>query len=237
MSSTQEPSLASLRAAAVEVLRRAEGTRPDVLLVRYNDGLAVLKDYSEAHGLVPHWIGAWAIHREARALKALVDVAGIPRFLAQPGPYSLLISYTASRPIRKIKRGMLPVEYIDALDRIIAAIHAHDIAHCDLRSRGNVLITPEGQPFVVDFAAHLRRGAGWNPFRLWLFNRFCEADRVAAARVRLRHARETLNPEQVAGLATDRKSLGERNIRHLSRTLRTLGRWLLTGQRDRPDTR
>jgi len=237
MSSTQEPSLESLRAATVEVLRHAEGTRPDVLLVRHEGGVAVLKDYSQAHGLVRHWIGAWAVRREARALKALEAVEGIPRFLAQPGLYSILISYTESRPIRKIKRGKLPLDYIDALDRIIAAIHAHHIAHCDLRSRGNVLITADGQPFIVDFAAHLRRGAGWNPFRLWLFNRFCEADRVAAARVRLRHARETLNPAQLAGLATDRKSFGERNIRRVSRSLRNLGRWLLTGQRDRPDTR
>jgi hypothetical protein len=80
----------------------------------------------------------------------------------------------------------------------------------------------------VDFAAHFRRGRSWNPVSRWMYVKFCEADRVAVARLKKSHAPELLSEPEQQALARDRKTWLERGARIIGKSVRNLSRWLLT---------
>lgn len=89
-----------------------------------------------------------AAAREARALGALRGLAGVPALLSWDG--------------RRLDRGWIegaPMQdarprdpaYFRAARRLVHAMHARGVAHNDLAKEANWLVTPQGQPAVVDF--------------------------------------------------------------------------------------
>ena len=102
------------------------------------------------------------------------------------------------------------------------------MAHCDLRSAGNILVDAKGAPHLVDFVVHFKRGKRWNPLTRWMYKKFCHADRVVVARLKRQLAPELLNDRERADLARDRKTILERSARLIGKSIRRLSRVLLT---------
>jgi len=228
MSAFPDFTLTALRAAPRAVFRRGGGSRPEVSLVEHDGQLAVLKDYTRADPLFHRLIGPLVVRREARALRALEGLAGVPRLLARFGADAILVEYIAGPSARELKRGAFVPEFFERLYSLIEAMHRRGVAHCDLRSSGNILLGPDQTPYMVDFVANFRRGRWWNPLTRWMFRKFCEADRGAVARLKKTHAPELLTADEQAALARDRKTPLERGARIVGRGVRDLSRWLLT---------
>jgi predicted Ser/Thr protein kinase len=228
MPSAPAPTLDELRSRVRKVFRQGGGSRPEVSLVEYAGALAVLKDYTRSDPLFHRLIGPLSVRREARALRLLDGVAGVPRLLAVFDGNAVVLEYVAGPSARELGRGALTPAFFERLHRLVGAMHARGVAHCDLRSSGNILLGPDQTPFVVDFVANFRRGRWWNPLTRWMFTRLCEADRGAIARLKNTHAPELLTPEEHAALARDRKTPLERGARVIGRGVRDLSRWLLT---------
>ncbi len=228
MSSLQSLSLEELHRHSVKAFRHAGGSRADVLLVRVGDEQAVLKDYHGADPGFRRLFGPMSIRREARALRRLEGVAGVPRLIRVVDRYSLLIEYLSGRSAREVPAGGFTPAFFEAFYRLIDRLHERGVAHCDLRSTGNVLITDDGQPAVVDLTAHFKQGRWWNPLTRWMYRRFCDADRVAVARLKKTHAPALLTEAETAALARDRKTPLERLARLIGKSIRNIARLLLT---------
>jgi predicted Ser/Thr protein kinase len=222
------PTLDELRAHTRKIFRKGGGSRPEVSVVEFNGDAAVLKDYTRSDPKFRRLIGPASARREARALQLLEGVPGVPRFLARPARDAVLMEYVPGVSMSELKRGGLAPEFFDRFYRLIDEIHRRGVAHCDLRSRGNILMTPDGQPYIVDFVAHFKQGERWNPLTRWMFGKFCEADRTAVARLKQALAPQLLTESEHAALARDRKTPLERVARMIGKSFRNLSRWLLT---------
>jgi RIO-like serine/threonine protein kinase len=228
MKSPLEMSLPELHAHAVKVFRRGEGSRPQVALIEADGARAVLKDYSYSDPRFRRLVGPLLVWREALALTRLAGQRGVPRLLRRFGGQALLIEYLPGEAVKGMARGSLPAGFFERFYRLVDEIHARGVAHCDLRSEGNILLTAAGEPCFVDFVAHLGRGPWWNPIQRWAFRRLCEADRVAVARLKRTHQPQLLSEEEKLWLARDRNTPFERGARVLGRGIRDLSRRLLT---------
>lgn len=223
---TSQETLAQIRARAVRSYRHGGGSRPDVLVVRHQDGLAVLKDHNACDPGFARLIGPLLAWREGRALERLAGLTGIPRLLGRPDSRSLLMEYLDAEPaIRRTVPVAWP-EYFAALEQLVARMHEHGVAHCDLRSPPNMLVDAQGRPYLVDFVACVFQGRRWNVPARYLFERFREVDRAGIAKLKSRVAPALLTLGESALL--DHKSVFARALRWMGARVRDLSRMLLT---------
>lgn len=220
-------SLIELKAASIRSFREGGGSRPDVLLIEINGQKAILKDQGAADFMFAYLIGPILTWRESKALKKLVSVTCIPNLLCQPSSRSILMSYHESEQITRLQdiTPDWPV-FFAKLSSAISEIHLAGVAHNDLRNPSNTLITPNGEPILVDLVAAFCQGASWNLLNQWVFNKFCFVDRSAITKIKSRCApklitEEDIHPEQIAGsTGMALRGLGQ-SIRKLSRMLFT----------------
>jgi len=220
-------SLEQLKANSIATFREGGGSRPDVLLIEIEGEKAVLKDQSAADKTFAMLIGPILNWRECKALKKLSQVECIPNLLSQPSSRSFLMSYFESEQITRLDK-ITPdwPEFFDKYSKAIRQIHTAGVAHNDLRNPTNTLITPNGDPILVDLVACFCRGPKWNFINHWIFNKFCQVDLSAITKIKGRLAPELIDANDVVakdiagrpGMAI--KSLGQL-IRRISRKLFT----------------
>jgi RIO-like serine/threonine protein kinase len=110
-------------------------------------GWAVERDTRSARW----WLRPLARHlarREARALRALAGLEGIPRLESQ-APGVLVRSWTEGEPMQRA-RPRDPAYFREAF-RLLRRVHRRRVAHNDLAKEPNWLVTPDGHPALVDF--------------------------------------------------------------------------------------
>lgn len=180
---TLRSGLKALRAGTVEVLRRGGGSRPDVLRVRCGDADAILKDQNGCDTVFARLLGPLLAWREARSLRRLQGVAGVPALIDRPDSRSLLMEYIPAVPITRASHADWPA-FFAALDRLLDAMHQRGVAHCDLRSPNNTLVSDAGDPVLVDFVASVHDARSWNPVGRRLFGLFCGVDRKAVIKLK-----------------------------------------------------
>ncbi|MCL5103378.1 MAG: hypothetical protein M1133_04605 [Armatimonadetes bacterium] len=210
----------------VDYYRTAEGTRPDLRVVDLNDRRLIVKDFKRSDFLFRVIVGPILIRREFGALRNLIGIQGIPGLVGKLDRYALAIEHIHGTSLEHVKQGALSSKFYTDLRRVIDDMHARGVAHCDLRSRGNVMLGDDGRPYVIDFAACVYRGRGINPFFRWLFHQFVLADRNAILRIKQRVSPELLTDQDKIELATPlpfeepAKRFGE-SVRNITRKLLT----------------
>ncbi|MBI2844353.1 MAG: hypothetical protein HYX78_13210 [Armatimonadetes bacterium] len=214
----------------IAFLRTAGGTRPDLRVVEAGGRRVVVKDFRRSDPLFRLLIGPILIRRERGALKKLSDVEGVPHLVESINRYAIVIEHIDGKSLRD-SCGPVPEGFFDRLAEVVRAVHERGVTHCDLRSSGNVIVANDGSPYIVDFAACVLQGRGWNPFINFLFRQFAAADDHAVLILKRKHAPEALRPEDVEQLATPIPY--EQFARSFGIAVRNLTRRLLT--RARPD--
>ena len=169
-------------------------TKADILLGRIDGRPVAIKDYGRRPLTVRSVLGRWLSGREARAYRAASAVVGIPEVLGRLGPYALVLERVEGRPLAELAPGSLGSATFDRLDRILEDLHVHGVALGDLHHR-DVLVTRDGDVHVVDLTTAWL--CGRSPWSAWVFRRFRDQDRVAAARLRARF----LGQDEVAAVA------------------------------------
>jgi serine/threonine protein kinase len=210
----------------VEYYRTAGGTRPDLRVVNVPDGRIVVKDFRRGDVLFRLIVGPILIRREYGALRKLLGVSGIPQAVARIDRYAFAIKHVAGVSLDRTLPNALTDEFYARLRAVIDDMHRHGVAHCDLRSRGNVMLGNDGAPYVIDFAACVFLGRGLNPFFKWLFGQFVLADRNAVLRIKQRLSPDLLSEDEKTELATPLPY--ERPARFIGETIRRVTRKLLT---------
>jgi len=222
-----EYNLKQLREHAVRTFREGGGSRPDVLLIEIEGERAVLKDQGGADQLFAILVGPILNWRECKALRKLAAVKCVPALLSVPSSRAFLMSYHHSEQITRLENNQPDwPDFFNKLSSAIHQIHAAGVAHNDLRNPTNTLVTPEGEPILVDLVACFCRGQSWNLPNQWLFKKFSLVDLSAITKIKNRVAPQLLNEndiqaEQIAGkTGMAAKNLGQW-VRRLSRKLFT----------------
>jgi RIO-like serine/threonine protein kinase len=99
------------------------------------------------------WLARRLARREARALRALARVPGVPRVEAWDGT-RLRRTWITAEPMHRCPPGS-PLYFRDAL-RLLRRLHAAGVVHNDLAKEPNWLVTPEGRAALVDFQLAMR---------------------------------------------------------------------------------
>jgi len=206
--------------------RTAGGTRPDLRVVDLDGRRVVVKDFKRSDTLFRLIVGPILIRREFGALRKLLGVEGIPQLAGKIDRYALAMQHIAGESLADLQPGVLDDGFYTALRSVVDSMHSRGVAHCDLRSRGNVMLGDDGRPYVVDFAACVYRGRGINPVSRWLFSQFVLADRNAVLRIKQRLSPELLTREEEAELS--RPMPFERPARFIGGNVRKLTRRFLT---------
>ncbi|MCL5104360.1 MAG: hypothetical protein M1133_09635 [Armatimonadetes bacterium] len=210
----------------VDYCRTAGGTRPDLRVVDLDGRRLIVKDFKRSDFLFRVIVGPILIRREFGALRKLRGVAGIPELVGKLDRYAFAIEHIRGTSLEHVEQGSLDNKFYVRLRTVIDDIHSRGVAHCDLRSRGNVMLGEDGRPYVVDFAACVYRGRGINPFFKWLFHQFVLADRNAVLRIKQRTSPELITDQDRAELATPLPF--ERPAKRFGETVRNVTRKLLT---------
>ncbi|MEO8459374.1 MAG: serine/threonine protein kinase [Dokdonella sp.] len=93
-------------------------------------------------------LARWAAAREARLLRALTGIDGVPQLRAWDG-YTLDRSYIAGTPMQTAQPR--DPAYYRAAHRLLKSMRARGVAHNDLAKEPNWLLRDSGQPAVLDF--------------------------------------------------------------------------------------
>lgn len=184
------PALASM---AVHQFRKPGGTEPAVMLLACGEARVVLKDYGMRSGWFARLLGPILIGREAAALQRLDGLRGVPRLLRRIDRRGVLMEYVPAQPWGRVRPGALAFERLDVL---VAAMHARGVAHCDMRAPSNILVDEHEQPYVVDFVARVLRGSSMNLVWNWIFRKFCQTDRNALAKLKVRFAPDLASEDE-----------------------------------------
>ncbi len=183
------------------MLRVGSGSRPDVALAVVDGVDCVVKDHAGCDRWFALWLGPLLARREVRALERLATVEGVPRVVRVLDRRAFAMSRLDASPYRGCQGDAeFWRQFFDAMYALVSTMHAHGVAHCDLRSPDNTLVTMVGRPAVVDFVASYTRGSQWNPWRRWVFARLCEVDRSAIAKQMRTVCPELLGDDDVVAL-------------------------------------
>ena len=186
-------------------------------------------------GLPMAWLGAMLSRHERVIYTALEGIEGVPRWLGPVGPSrrgeaGFAIEYIDAEPLDHV--GSPPEGFFDRLRELFDRIHARGVAYCDANKRSNILVGPQGRPFLIDFQISLRRRDDWPaPLRAIAraaVNYVAAKDLYHLYKHKRRAGLEELTPEQQA-LSRRRGGLHWLH-RKLTKPYRTLRRRLLSRQ-------
>lgn len=132
-----------------------------IALMHDAQGLFVRRDLSAS----PWWLRLPArrlAHREALALRQLVDQAQTPQLLSWSGTHLDRSFLDGVAMYKNPPRGDLA--YFRAARRLLQQIHRRGIAHNDLAKEANWLVRADGSPALIDFQLAIRG----NPRSRWM---------------------------------------------------------------------
>ncbi len=138
------------------------------ILYYQRDGHHLIIKTAMGRGLLL-WIRQRTLQREFRAYRQIAGVAGIPACYGLLDQRYLLLEYVAGQPFRDAEISDRE-RYFARLLEILNAIHGRKVAHGDLKSKGNLLVTDQQMPCVIDFGTAFRFKPGFHPINNWFYN-------------------------------------------------------------------
>jgi RIO-like serine/threonine protein kinase len=131
-----------LEACTVRFLHSGRGYQSSVRLVERDGQYAAVKDYARAPKQFRRFVAPFLLNREERALRHLEGTAGVPRVLARVDRLALAMEYIEGTPLDRFSLGELAPEVFPRVQEVIDRVHARGVSHCDLKRRGNLILTP-----------------------------------------------------------------------------------------------
>jgi len=106
-------------------------------------------------GLPMRWLGNRLAAREAGFMTRLAGVEGVPGSLGLILQDGRVLRHAVSRqwvPGHALRPGeRVDAAFFPAFRRLLADVHARDVAHVDLHKRENILVDELGRPWLIDF--------------------------------------------------------------------------------------
>ena len=171
-------------------------TQAELSLIEIDGKRMVLKHFWGKHFLWRWLFGRVAIAREVKAYKQLQGVRGIPQLFCQPDAYSLVMEFVEGEflPHRK-ERDKLSEQFFQNFSRLVTEMHSKGVDHGDLRKK-NVFVTPNDQPYILDFATAVCVDEHSSWLKRTLFKRMCRIDFITVAKLKSRYYPELLTESE-----------------------------------------
>lgn len=158
---TAFPSRQLLASETPHYLSRGRAANADVRLLDISGQRWVVKDFSACPWLIRNTLGRWMIGRELRALQRLAGIPGIPGHARRIDVYAFAYHFIEGRPLAKVPASELSPAFFMAYEKLVLQMHERGLVHLDLRNSGNVLISADFQPIVIDFQSWLALPRWW----------------------------------------------------------------------------
>lgn len=95
--------------------------------------------------------GRFLLWREWRALRALENVAGVPRAIARPDADCLVMEFKAGRRLDSFRSGNVPHDVVERINTLLSEVHRRGVTHGDLHSH-NILLDENDEVALIDWA-------------------------------------------------------------------------------------
>lgn len=156
------PTRELLQSCPPHYLVHGSSTRADLRLVKVQNTVWVIKDFSACAEWFRLTLGSWLIARELAALRKLKGLDGVPESAVRVDRFAFAYKYAEGVPLNAMLTEHLSSEFFNRLETLTEAMHRCGIVHLNLREGSNILVTSEQRPVLLDFQAHLRlpRGLG-----------------------------------------------------------------------------
>ena len=161
-------------------------TKADIYLWEEGGTRLAVKDYAHRPPWIRLTLGRCLIKREVRAYDHLKNLAGIPRFAGQIDPLAFAVEFIDGRDLSHFRPGEVSADFFQKLIQLIHSVHQAGVAQGDIHHR-DVLVGPEGGPYLVDFSTALFRAGNPGSLRQRLFLAACSSDRRAILKLKNRH--------------------------------------------------
>jgi predicted Ser/Thr protein kinase len=127
--------------------------------------------------ILARWFRRRMIRREYRVYFRLAGIDGIPQCLGLENGDRLLLEFIEGHPL-KLTSGELEdrESFFAALLKLLQTSHLAGVAHADLKRKENILVTPAGLPYLIDFGSAVTCAEDGNFLRRWLFRQACQID-------------------------------------------------------------
>lgn len=151
------PEVTSLQCVSATLIAHGARTKPDLFRLSFDDGRLplVLKTYALKHFLVRLTAGWFVTRREYRLLCHLKGLEGICQIAWPASRLGLFIEWIPGQPLSRFPNGLLPHDVFHQLSAIVTRMHQAGVVHLDIAHRGNIMVTPEGKPVIIDFQSGL----------------------------------------------------------------------------------
>lgn len=222
----QKLSLPEIQCLSTSVLQKGRGMHAEVILFQLEEKNFILKNYEATEGFCYFFLSKFLTSREARALEQLKEIKGVPKLIRKLNERALIFEYLSGTKVRCVDPGNLSPDFFEKFYALVDEMHLRGIAHCDLLSKGNVIIGEDGNPYIIDFATSFYKGESSNWLKEWIFGKLCELDRTCVARMKEKHFPELLTETEKQDIINNREKLFNRVIRNITIAFRRLGKRL-----------
>lgn len=179
-----------------ELLHKGRWGNADMYLFRKGGEAWVVKDFRPCFSLVRHTWGAFMVRREHTALRRLDGIPGFPQNAFRLDRFAVAYRFVAGTDIGEARPALLNQAFFESLESLVAKMHERDIAHLDIRTGSNVLVTERGEPLILDFQSHLGLSGFPRFFRRFL----ADVDRSGVYKHWFRRAPDSLGKERAVFL-------------------------------------
>jgi serine/threonine protein kinase len=192
----RELSRSNLEEHTVQYIRRGKPWQADLLLVKLNGKLGVVKDYSKRPWLYRIAVGMVSTWRESVIYRRLQGLPGVPRLFGKLDRYALVVEYIPGKDASQVKPGLVGPEFFYKLEKVVDHIHKQGVVLCDLRHIANIIVSDTGDPYLVDFGTAFGRGGRWNIFKKSLYHLFHQDDLLGIIKLKKHLAPDLLSQEE-----------------------------------------
>jgi predicted Ser/Thr protein kinase len=166
------------------VIHRGRGYQSSVYLIRLDSHLVAVKDYAGTPRAFRRWVAPFLVRREVAVLQHLQGAPGVPRYFGRIDRLAFVMEFIEGTPLADFKQGELEPDVFERVQRVIDGIHERGVSHGDLKRRSNLLLTPEGEIYLIDFAAAIIGERTARPVSNWLQKEVAQVDNKSVPRLK-----------------------------------------------------
>ena len=171
--------------------------KPDLYQVKVGEQTLMVKDVRGKSFFFRWTLGLWLIRKEWEIYARLGGIRGIPRAVERIDRFAFVAELVRGRPLQRGE--FLPVSFFTDLERILNEIHLRGVVHLDMRHKGNILISEQGDPYLIDFNSSVAfKKRGW--IRHTLFPLLQRVDHGGMLKLKARVSPALMTPEETASL-------------------------------------
>ena len=168
--------------------------KPDLNRVEIEGHAFMVKDVRRRNFFLRWTLGLWLIQKEWKIYSRLKGLKGIPQPVERIDRFAFAMEYIPGKPI--LRGESLPSSFFPALEKVLREVHGRGVVHMDLRHKGNILVSEEGTPFLIDFNSSFSfREKGI--LRRILFPLFRWVDYGGLLKLKQRASPSSMTPEEI----------------------------------------